>query len=371
MVAEVSKISALARAEAPISSAELIGVVTLYIAISTIFTVARLYTRFFIHQQLWWDDWSMFLAWLGTISLCTIQLLMLKHGGGVNIWEVPEHDLDEFLKASHINNPLKQCDMVARIAIFFARLSILLFYIRIFFPIGTAKSIFWWIIQAVIWLNVLYSVSLILVLTLQCVPYHRPWGSSCVNQWLVLILASVINIISDIAVLAIPIAFIMKLRTTKKKKWAIWALFAFGALAPLASIARLGYQIPVAMGQNRTVIYQIVLFLASAEQIVAMIVGSAPIASGLVISMIRRKRPRNALLKNKTISERFWPSREARTGDSAEGGILDPFPPPGPVDMRMRSADELDPERSLKGAQIYHKEASPEDLRRNFVLAIV
>ncbi|KAI1124040.1 hypothetical protein F5Y10DRAFT_280507 [Nemania abortiva] len=313
-----STISALARAEAPISSAELIGVTALYITICTVFTVARLYTRFFIHQQLWWDDWAMFLAWLGTISLCTLQLLMLQHGGGVNIWE-----------------------MVARIAIFFARLSILLFYIRIFFPIGTTKSIFWWIIQAVIWLNILYSVSLILVLTLQCVPYHRPWGSSCVNQWLVLINASVINIISDIAVLVIPIASIIKLRTTKKKKWAIWALFGFGALAPLASIARLGYQIPVADGQNRTVIYQIVLFLATAEQTVAMIVGSAPIASGVLISIIRRKHSRSPLLKNKTLTERLWPAREARSRQSSPRGVPDPFPLSDPTGMAAGSADGL------------------------------
>lgn len=232
--------------------------------------------------------------------------------------------------------------MAARVAIFFARLSILLFYIRIFFPIGSAKSVFWWIIQAVILLNVLYTVSLILVLTLQCVPYHRPWGSSCVNQWLVLIFASVINIISDTAVLAIPIASIMRLKTTKKRKWAIWALFAFGALAPLASVARLGYQIPLADGENKTVIYPIVLFLATAEQAVAMIVGSAPIASGLIIGTLRRKRPLPPRLQNKTLTERFWPSREARSqyydGDP-RGDTLEAFPVTVPTIMITSNAE--------------------------------
>ncbi|KAI0467436.1 hypothetical protein F4859DRAFT_494423 [Xylaria cf. heliscus] len=328
-------ISASARAAAPISSAEFIGVATLYIAICTIFTITRVYTRFFIHQQLWWDDWTMFLAWLGTIALCTLQLLMLQHGAGLNIWDVPAHELKEFLKL------WLGVQMAARIAIFFARLSILLFYIRIFFPIGTIKSVFWWIIQAVIWLNVLYSISLILVLTLQCVPYHLPWGSSCINQYLVLVLASVINIISDIAVLVIPIAFIIRLRTTKRKKWAIWALFAFGTLAPLASIARLSYQIPLADGKNKTVIYPIVLFLATAEQTVAMIVGSAPIASGVIIGALRQKRPPNPLLKNKTLTERFWPDREARSEYSPRGGAPDPFPISDPAARATESAEGL------------------------------
>jgi len=229
--------------------------------------------------------------------------------------------------------------MLARVAIFFARLSILLMYIRIFFPVGSFRTLFWWVIQGVIWLNLLYTVSLILVLTLQCVPYHLPWGHSCVNQWLILVLASVINIISDIAVLVIPIASIIKLRTTRRKKWAIWALFAFGALAPLASIARLGYQIPVADGQNKTVIYPIVLLLATAEQAIAMIVGSAPVVSGVFIGIARRRsplalaagrlQPRDA--PSKTITQRMWPAREALTSSEApvkrtpDGG-RDPFP---------------------------------------------
>ncbi|KAI1825885.1 hypothetical protein F4861DRAFT_155927 [Xylaria intraflava] len=218
--------------------------------------------------------------------------------------------------------------MVARISIFFARLSILLFYIRVFFPIGSPRTVFWWVIQAVIWLNFLYSISLILVLSLQCVPYHLSFGNNCVNEWLVLINASVINIISDIAVLIIPIASIVKLRTTKKKKWAIWALFAFGALAPLASIARLAYQIPVGNGLNKTVIYPIVLILASAEQTVAMIVGSAPIASGIVIRLLRRSRKLPATPRTRTFSQIIWPARETKAAPvrRATRGNSDPFP---------------------------------------------
>ncbi len=49
-------ISAAARAEAPISAAEIIGVTTLYMTVCTAFTFARMCTRYFVHQQLWWDD---------------------------------------------------------------------------------------------------------------------------------------------------------------------------------------------------------------------------------------------------------------------------------------------------------------------------
>lgn len=120
--------------------------------------------------------------------------------------------------------------MVARTSMFFAKLSILLLYIRLFFPKGVQRSLFWWIIQAVVWLNFLYTVGLILAIALQCVPYHKPYGSSCINQYMVLISASIINIISDLLVLLIPMASVWRLNMSRKRKWAVWALFAFGCV---------------------------------------------------------------------------------------------------------------------------------------------
>lgn len=111
---------------------------------------------------------------------------------------------------------------------FFAKLSILLLYIRLFFPKGVTRNSLWWVIQVVIWLNLLYTVSLILAIALQCVPYHKPYGSSCVNQSMVLISASTINIISDLLVLLIPMVSLWRLQMSRKRKWAVWALFAFG-----------------------------------------------------------------------------------------------------------------------------------------------
>ncbi|KAI0113813.1 hypothetical protein F4776DRAFT_666978 [Hypoxylon sp. NC0597] len=298
----------------------MIVIMAIYMALCTAFTFARLCTRFFVNQQLWWDDWATFLAWLGTIGLCALQIAMVRYGIGVNIWDVPEEQLEQFLKL------FLDIQMVARVAIFFARLSILLLYIRIFFPKGTTRSTFWWVIQIAIWLNLLYTISLILVTTLQCVPQHLPWGNSCVNQWLILVIASVINIITDIAVLVIPIASILKLQVARKKKQAIWALFGFGILAPVASIARLAYQISVVDDKNKTVVYSIVLILATAEQAVAMIVSSAPVASASVVRLMWRKRPSH--IENRTFTQRIWPGRDAKNRPAKKGlrGAPDPFP---------------------------------------------
>ncbi|KAI1077724.1 hypothetical protein F5B20DRAFT_551142 [Whalleya microplaca] len=309
------------RSQAPFPAPSIIAVLALVLGLSTIFTSAQMYTRFNVHQRLWWDDWSMVLAWLGTIALCAIQFLMIRHGSGLNIQDVPREDYKQFLDL------FLDVQIVARVAIFFARTSILLLYIRVFFPLGTDRSTFWWVIQVTIWANLLYTISLILVTTLQCVPYGLPFGSTCVDQWLVLILASTINIISDIAVLVIPLASIWKLQMSQKRKWATWALFAFGALAPIASIVRLGYQIPMGNDPNRTVIYPVITLFATAEQAVAMIIGSAPVCNALFVRIIRGKRSLSPR-RNVTISQRMWPDRERKNGSvpkRTRRGVPDPF----------------------------------------------
>lgn len=177
--------------------------------------------------------------------------------------------------------------MVARVAILFARLAVLLLYLRSFYPRGVNRSAPWWAIQAILWLNVLYSIALILVVCLQCTPYGLPFGETCIDEYLLLVLSSTINIISDLAILLIPLALILKLQMSTRKRWAMWTLFAFGSLAPLASAARLVYQVATADSTDKTVVYIIVAILAVAEQVVAIIVGCAPVVASLAIKVAR------------------------------------------------------------------------------------
>lgn len=44
----------------------------------------------------------MFFAWLGTLGLCAVQLGMISHGAGVNVWDVPDEELDQYLKVSRL-----------------------------------------------------------------------------------------------------------------------------------------------------------------------------------------------------------------------------------------------------------------------------
>lgn len=95
-----------ARVRGPLSASGIVGASALYLLLVTLFTGTRLYTRYTIYQQIWWDDcesnasllsniitneelkctWHdigfMVLAWLGTVALCTLFIIMMQHGGG-------------------------------------------------------------------------------------------------------------------------------------------------------------------------------------------------------------------------------------------------------------------------------------------------
>lgn len=55
-------------------------------------------------------------------------------------------------------------------------------------------------------------------------------GENCVNEYAVVVCASVINVVSDLMILVIPIAAIWGLHMNKRRKIKLSAVFAVGLL---------------------------------------------------------------------------------------------------------------------------------------------
>lgn len=114
----------------------------------------------------------------------------------------------------------------------FTKASIVLLFHRLFVPIGTRYSKIWWAIWFVFWWNLLYAIALVLTVAFQCTGKGAlvAAGKQCVNQYAVLICASVINVTTDLMILVIPIAAIWGLHMSVQKKWRLSAIFAVGTL---------------------------------------------------------------------------------------------------------------------------------------------
>ena len=117
---------------------------------------------------------------------------------------------------------------------FFTKASILLLYHRLFIPPRTTNAqgpIFWSIWFIFFW-NLLYAVVLVLAVAFECVSKATlvAAGKQCVDEYAVLVCASVINVTTDIMILVIPMMAIRGLNMNRGKKRRLYAVFAVGLL---------------------------------------------------------------------------------------------------------------------------------------------
>ncbi|PHH59526.1 hypothetical protein CDD81_2888 [Ophiocordyceps australis] len=259
----------------------------LYMVIATPCVAARLYTRARIHRKLWWDDWSSVIALIGLYGFCVIPLVGLRYGFGTDEWNVSQTHVKRF------NTLFSAIEIVARISIFFTKLSILLLYIRYFCPPGARRTWIFWSTLVVIIFNALYCIALVLVIRLQCVgkPPAVVESGTCVNHYLVLVTASIINVVTDFLILLIPLIAVWHLRMPQRRKLGLLVVFAVGGLGCAASIARLGYQVPEASNPNQTIILTNVTLLALAEHVIGIVVGCMPLFPALYRHMRSSPQP--------------------------------------------------------------------------------
>ena len=112
----------------------------------------------------------------------------------------------------------------------FIKISILLFYMRIF-----AVRSFRIAAHITMVLVIAWALSVILCGFLLCTPFAFNWdqtipGGSCGKQVLSYILTGALNIITDVMVLSLPIPMVWKLQTPRANKIALTVIFGLGFL---------------------------------------------------------------------------------------------------------------------------------------------
>jgi hypothetical protein len=99
------------------------------------------------------------------------------------------------------------------VAIMFAKLSILLLYMKIFVP--NRRGGVFWVNQALIHASALFYVGSVVALICQCTPRAKisnlKLPGRCINVHLNYMISGVFNVLSDFFILAFPL-------------WAIWHL---------------------------------------------------------------------------------------------------------------------------------------------------
>ena len=185
----------------------------------------------------------------------------------------------------------------------------------------------WWSCWIVFWFNLLYCIALVCTVLLQCVGKVEVPGQTCINTYMLVIGASIINVVTDIAMLIIPLVAVWNLHMQTKKKIGLTLVFLVGTLATLSSLARLIWQALRASDPNKTVALIVVALLAIAEHAVGLIVGCMPVLPALYNHVFRKRGVESESWKQSYSNKQTYSQGSGgyRHSRSAKIGSRDPY----------------------------------------------
>jgi hypothetical protein len=120
-------------------------------------------------------------------------------------------------------------------------------------------------IHSILALNVLYYTIILFVKAFVCVPASAYWTSlgqptdQCLNRFAVIVADSVVSVVSDMAILVLPIILTWPLQMAVCLKAKVMALLGFGGLAVGFSLYRLVLVISTRNSPDQTIVFMKVL----------------------------------------------------------------------------------------------------------------
>ncbi|KAI9800734.1 MAG: hypothetical protein M1833_003150 [Piccolia ochrophora] len=212
----------------------LIVVGVLFLVLGTFFISIRFYTKLIILHALGWEDAFSAMAYLCAVGEFACIIAEVHYGLGRHFWNIPVGPGLDKLKKLYV------CGVVLyTVSIMFSKVSILLFYRRIW-PQRRFQVVNW-ILMAVV---VGYSVALALPQTFPCRPLGSSYSASipaeqCVNVGAYGYSQAAFNIATDIAMLIIPVVLLHDLAMPLRERIGAGIWLALGSFTMVCAIIRI------------------------------------------------------------------------------------------------------------------------------------
>ncbi|MCJ1266643.1 hypothetical protein MMC22_006528 [Lobaria immixta] len=212
---------------------ETVIVFTIYLTIMMSIFLLRIYSKIFVTRSLGWDDYTCVLGLVGTVASVGIFSNTLRYGVGRHNWDIEYDQFHDIIKY------LIVYILLYGPTIFLIKISILILYLRLFSPDRLIRSL--------ICLGMGYTLLANSIVTISfgalCAPRKTQsfleayQTSQCVsNIDNLTITTSVVNLVGDIYILILPIAPVLKLKLSTRKKIAVVGVFMTGLLACVFSL---------------------------------------------------------------------------------------------------------------------------------------
>ncbi|KAK8042967.1 hypothetical protein PG994_013450 [Apiospora phragmitis] len=193
----------------------------------------RCYVRLW-RKRVWiFEDWLALIAWIGTVSFCGTGASTMAHYGGRHSWDITKPQAQQ---AAYWFNVVS---IHYGVTICIVKLTILWLYRRIFSP--ARHGAFDVGIVALIAFLVGFYVATNLAKIWQCIPREKIWvaslAGSCIDISMLLNVSGIVNTVTDVVILLLPIRAVWNLNLVARKKITVVLVFTFGLSGPAFSLA--------------------------------------------------------------------------------------------------------------------------------------
>lgn len=327
--------------------------------------MARIISRRYLVRFWGWDDTLVIIAWLGLVGLVVLFGLATAYGQGHHISTVSPEML---VKSLHVTYGTLIC---SQWALTFTKLTILVFYIRIF--VSRREQ---WLAGITIALVIVYSIPLFVGSVMQC---NTTTGGfifdkryPCLKYNTFLLVATTVHVVTDIWLILMVMPVTISLKIPVRQKIALLAVFSLGVFVIAASIAKLlvvtllVQEIKEGTADYTWDIYSYDIWTVL-EVAVGIIVANAPTMRPILARLFPRFMSNSSLSSDKrdsnTASYMMTGSRKDRHSNS-----LDPDDDPdfihASAEDRIRDLTSRK-SHSTKASDMFHHSRTPHDLESN------
>ncbi|GAB1315631.1 hypothetical protein MFIFM68171_05841 [Madurella fahalii] len=212
-------------------------IVAIFFSVLSLLSVsARLFSAHVILKKWHPDDVLILVAWIIALANSVIAMVQTKYGLGKHMWDNPLEDFQMFLKIGIIGGPLTY-----NLATLFIKTSILSFYLR--FSVERAFRLAVYFVMVV---TVGYTVPNAILVLYACRPMHAYWdfaakmaGSQCVNFDATFHTANTLNMLTDFAILLLPIWMLRPMQVPLSKKIGVALILMAGGFVCAVSLMRM------------------------------------------------------------------------------------------------------------------------------------
>ncbi|KAI1736425.1 hypothetical protein F4680DRAFT_432129 [Xylaria scruposa] len=269
-----------------------------FFILTFIVVLLRVAARVMLKVKFWYDDYFNITAFVTVSTYTLINIDLSKKGFGVQIWAVPQENISHILHSFLIGS----CLYFASRALI--RVSILLFYLRVF-RTPRAKVVITWTLAFV----VLFSFVLLFPIVFQCSPVDYVWlqwdgahEGHCIDFRAFVWTATIIGIVLDFWVVLIAYSLVSRLQLPLKKKIMVSSMFTIGLLTIAVSIARLPYINQFTGTKDPTIDWVPITVWSTLENYIGVICACLPSLPALLKPFSTLKTPNSTKKSNLSCS---------------------------------------------------------------------